>query len=279
MHPSDDFDLPESSEFQERIQRILNEKKKKELEEELGARFYEGDAEFPAKIEAIWLEQLETFERQMENARRVPIRQFIGNPTFQQPGAVSNDDLATELERALDLLADNNIAIDVLAGVEDAELYRFIVEELLDEEIEDVRVEGWVTHFIYEEFHPNDEYDVKFWAEDFMSSLLTHFDEGMFFDEEDLRDSIGNRITDEEMKRRVAAFHARYPVIEKHNIEPITWEIREDTALVELAVSWQGKDHRGDDIQMVGRAFLRLKRSKYGGWDVTQVRAPGWFEN
>ena len=279
MHPPENLDPPEPSEFQDRIQRILNDKKRKELEEKFGASFHKGDAELPADVEADWLEQLETFEEQMENAERVPIRQYIGNPTLRPPAAVPADEIASELAQALDLLAAHGIAIDVLAEVEDAELYRFIVEELLDEETDDVRLEGWVSHFIYEEFHPNDEYDVKFWAEDFLSSLFMRFDESIFFDEETLRDSSGKRVTVEEMKRRMAAFHARYPVIEKCIINPLTWDIEGDTATVEAGTSWWGKDHKGEDIQMVGRALIHLRRSKYGGWDVTQARVPGWFEN
>ena len=86
-------------------------------------------------------------------------------------------------------------------------------------------------------------------------------------------------VTIEEMKRRMAAFYARYPVIEKYNVNPLTWEIEGDTAKVEVGTSWWGQDAKGEDIQIVGRALIHLKRSMYGGWDVTQARVPGWFEN
>ena len=105
MYPPDNLDSPEPSEFQERIQRIMNDKKRKELEEKFGASFHKGDAELPADVEADWLEQLETFEEQMENAERVPIRQYIGNPTLRPPAAVPADEIASELAQALDLLA------------------------------------------------------------------------------------------------------------------------------------------------------------------------------
>ncbi|MEZ4682992.1 MAG: hypothetical protein R2932_53165 [Caldilineaceae bacterium] len=36
------------------------------------------------------------------------------------------------------------------------------------------------TNFIYEEFHPNDAYDAKIWAQDFLYSLLLgHHREGV----------------------------------------------------------------------------------------------------
>lgn len=46
-------------------------------------------------------------------------------------------------------------ALDFLCDVDDAEAYRFITEELMDEEIDDIRIEGLRHCFIYEEFHPN----------------------------------------------------------------------------------------------------------------------------
>jgi len=38
-------------------------------------------------------------------------------------------------------------------------IYKFITEELFDHEMDDIMLPGFVHHFIYEEFHPNHEYD------------------------------------------------------------------------------------------------------------------------
>jgi hypothetical protein len=40
-------------------------------------------------------------------------------------------------------------------------LYRFIAEELFFHEMNNVRVKGMVTCFIYEEFHPNAKLDIE----------------------------------------------------------------------------------------------------------------------
>lgn len=104
------------------------------------------------------------FDYQLENAERVSLREYVGNPQVKPIDTLMNWELPVELDRLLDLLAENSVYIDFLSdGVDEVEIYRFIVEQLLDEEVDDIRIEGFNQHFIYEEFFP-DLYE-KFLAE------------------------------------------------------------------------------------------------------------------
>jgi hypothetical protein len=58
-------------------------------------------------------------------------------------------------------LAEYGVYVDFLYEVDTTEMYCFVTEELLDEEIDDVRIPGLQCHFVYEEFHPNDEEGAK----------------------------------------------------------------------------------------------------------------------
>jgi len=51
-------------------------------------------------------------------------------------------------------------------------LYRFITEELFKEELDDIKIEGMTHHYIYEEFHPNHEHDIKNRCKEFLDEFL-----------------------------------------------------------------------------------------------------------
>jgi len=66
----------------------------------------------------------------------------------------------------------NNIVLDFCAEYDDKIIYKFITEELFNEKIDDVRIEGMNHCFIYEEFYPNHEYDLKRLAKDFFEDFI-----------------------------------------------------------------------------------------------------------
>lgn len=104
---------------------------------------------------ATYDQRLADFEHQLEIAPVVTVFEFLGNPILIPPADLSPAELGPELVRIFDLLADNQIYVDFLTDVDDTEAYRFLVEDLMSEEIRAVRAEGWNTHFVYEEFFPD----------------------------------------------------------------------------------------------------------------------------
>jgi hypothetical protein len=131
------------------IQRTLNEFTKKELRERYGAEFLAVDEQVPAQVESEWLAQVEEFERQFADRGMTTVRKFIGDPLIIPLEDVPSHSLNAELDRLLKLLAENSIQIDYEGLVGAAETYDFITTELLDQEIEDIRIPGMVTVFVY----------------------------------------------------------------------------------------------------------------------------------
>jgi hypothetical protein len=91
--------------------------------------------------------------------------------------------LEEELERLFNLLAENNIFLEVLYDYDSETLliYDFITQELFHEEIDDISIPGMNTNFIYEDFHPNQTEELKresveFW-ESYLENDSEHFDE------------------------------------------------------------------------------------------------------
>jgi len=268
---------PPDNDFQDRIQRILNEKKRDELAEKYGAQFsLEGDSDLPAEVEAQWLDNVEEFERQFENATRIPLREFLGSPSLRPLADIPSAELETELNQLLDLLAEHDIFIDFLNEIEDAEAYRFITEELLDEEVDNIHIPGMQCHFIYEEFHPNDEQDAKMWAGEFLHAFFANDEEQLdvAVSGEELLNARGEPISLAEIHQLMAQFHARHRLISSFEAMPLTCQVEGDSATVELALSWESSP-QPQTVATMGRATLHLKRSRYGGWDVTQAFLPG----
>lgn len=163
---------PDDLTDEERDLRLRNQLKYIELTAKYDAHFYEGESELPSHVEEQWLNNMEEFEKQFQQGKRTTVREFVGNPTLKSPDDIPAGKLQDELDRVLHLLTRKNVILDFLCDVPDAEAYRFIREELFDEEMDDIQIEGMHHHFIYEEFHPNDEYDAKQCAEDFLSSMF-----------------------------------------------------------------------------------------------------------
>lgn len=159
----DDPVTPPGDDLPELAQRIVNELKRKELEERYGAVFSAPDAsEIPSEVEAQWLENIDEFERQFENAAQVPLREFIGSPSVRPLADIPPSEVAAELDALLEVLGENEVVVDFPDAVDEVEAYRFITEELLDEKIDDIRVPGMVLHFMYSEFHPGEDDDSDF---------------------------------------------------------------------------------------------------------------------
>jgi len=111
------------------------------------------------------------------------------------------DWLESELGNVVEFLSPHDISVDCLAGVSNEELCRFITSELIHHEIDDIRIEGVRHCFIYEEFHPNDEYEAKMFDEIFLFHLLDRHEESAIHDvaEDEVYKQAGNCFTREEM--------------------------------------------------------------------------------
>jgi len=264
---------------QRRIQRALNEAKKRELKEKYGADFSNGESKLPPEMEADWLHYIEEFERQYQNAEQVTVREFIGNPTIKPLADIPPEELQSELDRVLDVMAEHNVGLDFLCEVSLQEQYRFITEELFNEEMDDMRIEGMNHNFIYEEFHPNDEYDAKMFSKNFLDYLFNRDREFIMHTlaKDELYDPGGNAITPDQMRSSIEAFFEKIATISSSNIDVTQCVVEGDYAVVKYNTDWTGFEAGTmKRVAASGEARLRMKRSPYGGWDVVQASVPGW---
>jgi len=260
--------------------RLLNDEKKRKLEEEYGMISSYAKPTLPPEASGQRLDYIIEFERQWEQAKPTTVRKFIGNPPITPLTEIAApEEVETSLYKLIDIMASHNVYLHTLCDVEITEIYRFITEELLDKEIYDIRIEGTNLNFTYEEFHPNDEYDGKMWAEYFLRFLFERNREPLVtsFDKEELYDSQGVPISEEEMERRLDAFLAENSLIANFHFDILTCQVDGDYATVKAATHWECL--KAESMEMVthtGDSTIRLKRSPYGGWEVIQANVVGW---
>jgi hypothetical protein len=275
------MDEPFSDEEQEGIQKALNLAKKRELQQKYGAHFSEDKSKLPPEVESQWLNYIEEFERQFEHAGRVTLREYLGSPTFIPLGKIRPDRLESELGNVMEFLSLHDIVVDCLDDVSNGELYRFVTTELLDEEIDDIRIEGMRHCFVYEEFHPNDEYDAKMFAEHFLEDLFDRHEEYALngLAENEVYDPAGRLITREEMADLIRSFHARYAAFTNHTSECAGCSLDGEYATVTFQTEWSGlRAGSMESVSLKGVSELGMKKSPYGGYDVVRASIPGFME-
>ena len=271
---------PIDDDFQDRIQRILNDKKKEDLHQQFGMQFEGHTEELSPQEESEWLDYITEFERQFENATEISVRERIGNPMIRSLSDIPDTELENELDQLFELLYANNIVVDFIdEEIDDREAYRFITEELLDEMMDDIRIPEMYSHFTYEEFHPNDEADTKEYAEEFLHAFFEHDDEelALAIGEDELKDGQGHLISPEEFKTLIDGFHSKYIAIMAFSVQVEKATVNGDHAQVEVATVWQALKNDGKTIvRETGTSDIFLKRSPYSGWDVIQAKIVGW---
>ncbi len=155
--------------------RFENEIRKIKLELEKGAKFIE-DPDMPAlppEIENEFLDYVEHFEKINENSPKISVYEKIGRPSFKALTELNEDEIARELDRLLEILNENNILIDSIHEVDDREMYRFLTEDIFKHEIYEMKkLEGIMTHFIYEEFYPDHIKDIIKCINEFTGNFL-----------------------------------------------------------------------------------------------------------
>lgn len=168
-----DEQLDPSGEQEFNDPRLENEIKKIKLALEHGGKFIiPSEGELPPEMEGQWLDYIKQFEEQLAKRKKILVYDLIGRPHFTPVGSISDNAISEELAQLRDLMHRHSITVDSNAGVSDREMYRFVTEELFNEETNDIQIDGLITCFIYEEYHPNHEYDIRSRCTEFVHHVL-----------------------------------------------------------------------------------------------------------
>lgn len=260
------------------------ELKKKELEKKYGAHFSQADNISP-ELENEWLDHIEQFEQQFNNAEKITVWEYIGKPAYRKTDDIESGKISDELQRLVNCMNEHNISLDTLCPVDEKELYRFITEELFPHEIDNMQIGGMMTCFTYEEFHPNAEYDIRSAYDYFFRMSLAKMKniggEGydlLYVDTDNYKDSEGEKIEKKEVIKSINTFLDSFDYIEVTSNEIKNIFINEDKtdAKLAFAIGYKGCFRNSPEfIVYKGDGIFRLKPSEYGGWDIYHISLPG----
>ncbi len=255
---------------------IENQFLKLKMMAEFGENFVVTD-NLPANFENHLLRRVLYFHQNYKSSRKITVYQFIGEPPYNHVHDMNGREIKRELKKLLRLMAQKGVNFEVLAPTPDRDIYRFVTEELFKEKIDEVRMKGWTNDFIYEDYHPNLEYDVKNAVYYVLSAL---FDAQFpFFDDyfaEEMQDALGLTTDIEEITEKVQDFRKDYNDVILVDYDFIKLKIYKSAgqARVLCDVTYKTQKVRGRrtarHVQTV-ELFLKQHNRTNSLWQVTRI--------
>jgi len=250
--------------------RFENEFLKAKIAAEYGGIHGEVNGDTPPEIENEFLNNIIEFEETMKNANEVLVYDFLGRPDFVNEQDLNDEQLAVELERVNDLLLSKAIVCDIISQVEDRLLYKFLTEELILLTIQDKSIPGMICQFIYEDFHPDHEYDTRSRCEEFLEMFFGddfHKQIQIFFPK-DIRNFA-----------ELCEFHDCFHVFRNLEFEIQAAEVIPEKCIRKANVSFDAVTSPGTNpIHYAGEATFELDY-KYDWWVVVSAILPGMNTN
>jgi hypothetical protein len=261
------------------------ELRKKEFEKKYGASFSPTNNNISPELENEWLNYIEQFEQQFEKKETIAVWDYLGKPVFRKVSEIDSEAISGELDYLMNYMNDHQIVLYTLCQVDEKELYRFITEELFIHEIDNIRIKGMNTSFIYEEFYPNAEYDIRSAYDYFFRSTMAKRQkvggEGydmLFIDVKNYKDQNGNKLDKEMVSKAINTFLDSFDYFEFITNEIISVDINEDKtdAKLNFEIEYKGRFNQSAEFMLLkGNGCFQIKPSDYGGWDIYNIRMPG----
>ena len=183
-------------------------------------------------------------------------------------------------EQIVGLLSQKNIEIDFEGTYDNRTKYAFITEELFDHETDDFRIPGMVTHFSYEEFHPNYKQDIENRASEFLTGWFEQkLDEKHWCLADNFILPDRKMLSKNEVARRMKTVFDSYNAFTdcEYIIKDIGFEFRDENGIghAEGLVKYNAILENTEQITIKGPFKLYLSL-EYGWWSIFHIVFPGF---
>jgi len=277
---NDDLDAPLSEDPEENL-RIENELLHLKLNAEFGAQSH-SFSNLPPEIENEFLKNVLAFERAAESEEKIKVYDRLGKPAFAPASSLNDDAITTALEEIITLLEEKNIAVDFSGEYDDRTKYTFITEELFEHEMGmfGMGAPGMVTHYSYEEFHPNHALDIKNRAEEFITNWFEQkFGEYSWEIGDPFILPDGQTLAKKEVLQKIQKVFDCYTGFAdcKYVIADINFELNENTSLgyAEGGAKYTATLENNEKMVIEGPFKLYLS-SEHGWWSIFYFVFPGF---
>jgi hypothetical protein len=263
--------------------RMENELLKLKIRAEFGGIPGEmGAASLPPEIENAFLKNVLAFERHQGDFKPQLVREILGNPSFEKSNNLTPENFQKEYQRLTELLQDNSIEVDFVKDREDRFKYQFITEELFEHKMESRGLPGMTNHFIYEEFHPDHDYDIRERTNEFLDHWFKReFDNQSMELGHSFVLANGQMLSREEALAKIQTLFDCYTSFKncKFVIFEVKHELYEETdsgmGHAEGAVKFEAVLENGESVFIEGQFKLYLSY-EYGWWSICYFVFPGF---
>jgi hypothetical protein len=136
------------------IQRALNESKRQQLKDEFGMPEGYRKSDIDPELEGQFLDYMLEWERAYASAEETTVKAFIGDPEIIHRDDLSVDEMNAEIDRILEIMAENRVFLECSTSIDVKELYDFLLLEFMQHECLDMRVTDTNVRYSYEELRP-----------------------------------------------------------------------------------------------------------------------------
>ena len=231
------------------------------------------------ELENQWLNHVYAFEQQFKNARTISVYDYLGKPSFKPCETLSPAEIGEELKRIQVIMEHKDVVLDCICDYDDALIYKFITEELFAKEMDDMHVPGMVTHYIYEEFHPNHAYDLRRQSMDLTAGVFER-KWNKHFEEQAITETVifcGVPYDRAKLSNAIIAFQSCHRALEIEELEVL--DVAIDEALTKGTVGARlmamGRTFDGTPVRFEGKCSFDFVRQD-DWWYVSAFSLPGF---
>ena len=260
--------------------KIENEILKLKIQAEHGAVFMHHQEVAP-EIEADFLKHIQAFEEAWKDVKMIKVYDIVGRPAFSSEEDLDDKSLEEALLLLHELLNSHHIQLDIIGEYEPRVIYRFITEELFEQETDDLQLEGMTRHFVYEEFHPNHVTDIENDAGNFLEHWLECKVEPCgWMLEDEMQMQNGEKITRGEMIDRISLFFECFSCFknDRYTITQVgfNWDekINTGTGHAQGVIKYDAEMENGELVHYEGPFRLEMKNN-FGFWGIVGLMLPG----
>jgi hypothetical protein len=263
--------------------RLENEFLKLKMMAESGALFG-GAASLPAEIENEFLKNVMAFEQQYAEAKSKTIRELLQNPVFAPGDDLADPQFESEYERLQQLLKKNNLQVDFIAQQTDRFKYHFITGEFFEHKMDLYPMGGMTSCFIYEEFHPDHEKEIKDITNKFFEDFFNKYinDDTYYFSRE-IADADDTMLSRENFLKKISEAYEVIQQFDDHHfvIENIDVQLKggenepEGMGFSEGTVNYLLVLNDARKKKMAGQFKIYFIR-EWDAWNIFSLRLAGY---
>jgi len=231
-------------------------------------------------LENEFLKQVMAFEHGYANTKRAKLFDLLTQPDFKRADELNDDEIDSAFRNVTALLAQKNIEVDFIGTYDSRTKYSFITEELFEQETDNMSIPGMVTHFTYEEFHPNHKLDIENRAVEFISEWFKQT-----LDEKSWCLGSGFILPDRRLLTKNEVVQKLKTIFDSYNtftdceyvINDIGFELQEESGMGHAGgfVKYNAILENGEQVLIKGPFKLYLSLD-YDWWSIVHIVFPGF---